>query len=71
MQLEVTQISFLGNGRMAVEVCGENPLEAPDLPTLDIVRLRIFMEFKPDATLEDVRGAALRVAEASMGIPAP
>jgi hypothetical protein len=68
MQLEITQISFLNNGQIAVEVAGENPLEAPDLPSLDVVRFRIFMNFNPDDTLAQVRGMALRVAQASLGI---
>jgi hypothetical protein len=67
MDLEVRTISFLSSGALSVEVNGGTAGGSPTGPSLDVVKLWVYIpEYEKKSSLEEVMNAALRIARESL-----
>lgn len=66
MELQVTNISFLTSGKIAVDVSGKNSSNPPKPPALDSLKMSVYMEYAPSDSIQKIKDAALDIARASM-----
>jgi hypothetical protein len=67
MKLEVMSISFLRSGALSVEVGAQSQKDAPAEPTLDVVKMWVYLPTYSKADpMESILEAALNIARQSL-----
>ena len=67
MKLEVMSISFLRSGALSVEVAGQSQKDAPAEPTLDVVKMWVYLPtYTKSDSMEHVIESALTIARQSL-----
>jgi hypothetical protein len=67
MKLEVMSISFLRSGALSVEVGAQSQKDAPAEPTLDVVKLWVYLpNYDKTDSMEHVIESALAIARQSL-----
>ena len=67
MKLEVMSISFLRSGALSVEVSAQSQKDAPQEPSLDVVKMWVYLpSYDKSGSLENVMDSALNIARQSL-----
>jgi hypothetical protein len=67
MKLEVMSISFLRSGALSVEVGAQSQKDAPAEPTLDVVKMWVYLpNYSKADPMEQILEAALNIARQSL-----
>jgi len=67
MKLEVMSISFLRSGALSVEVGAQSQKDAPAEPSLDVVKMWVYLpSYNKADSMDQVLEAALAIARQSL-----
>lgn len=67
MKLEVMSISFLRSGALSVEVAAQSQKDAPSEPSLDVVKMWVYLpSYNKSDSMDSVLEAALNIARQSL-----